>query len=69
MNKIESLPDGYKQVFCLFEIEGYSHKEIAEQLKIKESTSRSQLNRSKQLLRSLLSDCDKDFILKIQTET
>ncbi|MBK8623353.1 MAG: sigma-70 family RNA polymerase sigma factor [Saprospiraceae bacterium] len=58
MHIIEQLPDGYKQVFCLYEIEGYSHKEIAEQLHIKEATSRSQLNKCKQMLRSKMSQSD-----------
>lgn len=65
---IEQLPDGYKQVFCLYEIEGYSHKEIADQLKIKEATSRSQLNKSKQLLRSWVIKFDLPVFLNIQSE-
>lgn len=68
MNIIEQLPDGYKQVFCLYEIEGYSHKEIAEQLNIKEATSRSQLNKSKQLLRSWVAKLDLPLFLNIQSE-
>lgn len=63
---IEKLPDGYRQVFCLFEIEGFNHKEIAEQLNIKESTSRSQLSRSKILLQQWLLENDKTFSLKFQ---
>lgn len=50
MRLIQSLPDGFRTVFNLFAIEGYSHKEIAEQLQITESTSRSQYTRAKQLL-------------------
>lgn len=65
---IEQLPDGYKQVFCLYEIEGYSHKEIADQLKIKEATSRSQLNKSKQLLRTWVIKFDLPVFLNIQSE-
>ena len=63
---IEKLPDGYRQVFCLFEIEGYNHKEIAEHLNIKESTSRSQLSRSKILLQQWLIENEKTFSLKFQ---
>lgn len=48
---IESLPEGYKVVFNLFEIEGYSHHEIAEMLGITVSTSKSQLMKSKRWLR------------------
>lgn len=68
MHIISQLPDGYKQVFCLYEIEGYSHKEIAEQLQIKEATSRSQLNKSKQLLRSWVIKMDLPVFLNIQSE-
>jgi RNA polymerase sigma factor (sigma-70 family) len=63
---IDQLPDIYRQVFCLYEIEGFSHKEIADQLSIKESTSRSQLNRSKELLRSIFIKYDEIYYLKVQ---
>lgn len=52
---IETLPDGYKQVFNLYEIEGFSHKEIGEMLGIKEGSSRSNLARAKNILKELLS--------------
>ena len=51
---INSLPDGYRLVFNLYEVEGYSHAEIAEILNISEATSRSQLNRAKQTLKNKL---------------
>ncbi len=47
---ISSLPDGYKMVFNLFAIEGYTHKEISELLNIEESTSRSQLVKARRIL-------------------
>jgi RNA polymerase sigma factor (sigma-70 family) len=47
---IAALPDGYRMVFNLFVIEGYSHDEIAELLNIKSSTSRSQLVKARMLL-------------------
>ncbi len=47
---IEELPQGYKIVFNLYAIEGYSHKEIAEKLDIGESTSRSQLLKARRML-------------------
>lgn len=50
MQLIQSLPAGFRTVFNLFAIEGYSHKEIGERLNITESTSRSQYTRAKQLL-------------------
>ncbi len=51
---IETLPIGYRTVFNLNVIEGYSHGEIGELLQIKESTSRSQLTRAKKLLQEKL---------------
>lgn len=51
---VESLPDGYRVVFNMFAIEGYSHKEIAEQLNISENTSKSQFSRAKSQLRRKL---------------
>ena len=51
---INKLPNGFREVFNLFAIEGYSHKEIAELLGITESTSRSQLTRARSLLKKQL---------------
>lgn len=51
---IQAIPEGYRVVFNLFAIEGYSHKEIAERLGVTESTSKSQYSRAKSLLRRLL---------------
>ena len=48
---IQSLPDGYRMIFNLYAIEGFSHAEIGEQLGINESTSRSQYTRARGLLR------------------
>lgn len=47
---IASLPDGYRQVFCLYVFEQHSHKEIASLLGIKENSSASQFLRAKRLL-------------------
>ncbi len=51
---IQQLPDGYRSVLSLYLMEGYDHQEIAEIMKITESTSKSQLNRAKNRLRELL---------------
>lgn len=51
---IHTIPEGYRVVFNLFAIEGYSHKEIAESLGVTESTSKSQYSRAKKMLRKLL---------------
>ncbi|MDR1557229.1 MAG: sigma-70 family RNA polymerase sigma factor [Tannerellaceae bacterium] len=50
MNLVQELPVGFRTIFNLFAIEGFSHKEISEMLAITESTSRSQYTRAKQLL-------------------
>ncbi len=47
------LPPIHKTVFCLYEIEGYSHEEIAKHLKIPKSSSRVYLTRAKKQLRDL----------------
>ncbi|MCB9257033.1 MAG: sigma-70 family RNA polymerase sigma factor [Chitinophagales bacterium] len=47
---IQALPIGYRTVFNMYVIEGYSHKEIADRLEINEGTSKSQLNRARNLL-------------------
>jgi len=47
---VAELPDGYRTVFNLYCLDGYSHKEIAEQLGINEKSSSSQLVRAKTLL-------------------
>ncbi|MFZ9847863.1 MAG: RNA polymerase sigma factor [Flavobacteriales bacterium] len=50
-NMIQDLPDGYRTVFNLYVIDGFSHKEIAEKIGIQEGTSKSQLARAKKILR------------------
>jgi len=47
---IAGLPDGYRMVFNMYAIEGFSHKEIADKLGITEGGSKSQLSRARQLL-------------------
>lgn len=59
---IAELPDGYRMVFNLFAIEGYSHKEISENLKIEESTSRSQLVKARKVLQDKLAKYHKASI-------
>ncbi len=51
---ILSLPDGYRMVFMMIEVEGYAHKEVAEMLNISVGTSKSQLFYAKRKLRELL---------------
>ncbi|MDL2255585.1 sigma-70 family RNA polymerase sigma factor [Parabacteroides sp. OttesenSCG-928-K15] len=56
MGLVHELPAGFRTVFNLFAIEGYSHKEIGDSLGITESTSRSQYTRAKQMLQRKISE-------------
>jgi RNA polymerase sigma factor (sigma-70 family) len=58
LNLISELPMGYKVVFNMYAIDGYSHKEIAEHLGISENTSKSQLSRARTFLQKLLLEQD-----------
>ena len=51
---IQKLPSGYRTVFNLYVLEGYTHKEIAQVLSIHINTSKSQLSKAKKMLRKLL---------------
>jgi RNA polymerase sigma-70 factor (ECF subfamily) len=51
---ILALPDGYRAVFVMIEVEGYSHKEVANMLEISVGTSKSQLFYAKKRLRKTL---------------
>ena len=55
---IDRLPSGYKTVFNLYAIEGFSHKEIAAQLGVSENTSKSQLSRARGHLKNLLIEAE-----------
>ena len=58
MKMIQELPAGYRLVFNMYAIDGYSHKEIAEQLGISENTSKSQLSRARVYLQKMLAEND-----------
>ena len=51
IEEIKKMPPGYRVVFNMFAIEGYSHQEIAEKLGVKESTSKSQYLRARAYLK------------------
>ena len=53
---IASLPDGYRSIFTLYEIEGFKHKEIAEMINISVSTSKTQLHKAKRILQEKLKE-------------
>ncbi|MCC5612847.1 sigma-70 family RNA polymerase sigma factor [Nostoc sp. CHAB 5834] len=50
LRMVNQLPDGYRTVFNLYAIEGYSHAEISTMLGISEGTSKSQLSRARTML-------------------
>jgi RNA polymerase sigma-70 factor (ECF subfamily) len=51
---IESLPEGYRTVFLMHDVEGYTHEEIATALGVQEGTSKAQLSRARAKLREVL---------------
>jgi len=65
LKMIESLPTGYRIVFNLYAIEGYSHKEIGEQLGISENTSKSQLSRARAALQKCLMESEQKLVQTI----
>ena len=58
MEEVKNMPPGYRVVFNMFAIEGYSHQEIAESLGITESTSKSQYFRARAYLKDRISKQD-----------
>ncbi len=53
---ISNMPDGYRTIFNMFVVEGYSHNEIAEMLEISLQTSKSQLSRARRFLSKMIND-------------
>jgi RNA polymerase sigma-70 factor (ECF subfamily) len=62
LNLVRQLPDGYRAVFNLVAIEGYSHAEAATMLGIQESTSRSQLTKARRHLEVEVGKLDRILI-------
>ncbi|WP_338760628.1 RNA polymerase sigma factor [Bernardetia sp. ABR2-2B] len=58
---IRRLPDGFQQIFNLYAIEGYKHKEIAELLEISVGTSKSQYARARAQLQEMLLKEDESY--------
>ncbi|WP_462252705.1 RNA polymerase sigma factor [Ekhidna sp.] len=61
LNAIRSIPVGYRTVFNLYEVEGYYHQEISDQLGISVGTSKSQLFKAKKLLREMLDQKNENY--------
>lgn len=62
MKIINELPDLYRQVFNMYVIDGYSHREIAKTINQKESSSRALLTRAKKILREKIFEIQKKAI-------
>ena len=58
MKLVMSLPPGFRTVFNMYAIEGYSHKEIAEMLGISETTSRTQFSRARVWLQNKIQELE-----------
>lgn len=58
---LRQLPEDQQLVFNLYEVEGYSHKEVADRLEITESSSRVYLTRAKSKLRQLIHQHMKEY--------
>tara|TARA_B110000240_G_scaffold63152_1_gene71939 strand:+ start:276 stop:818 length:543 start_codon:yes stop_codon:yes gene_type:complete len=56
MTLVQQLPEGYRTVFNMFIVDGYSHKEISNYLEISESTSKTQLFKARKQLQEWLKD-------------
>ena len=65
-NLINKLSPGYRTIFNMYVVEGYSHKEIGEMLEISEGTSKSQLARARYILMEMVKKAD---VVKIQNES
>ncbi|MDZ7743127.1 MAG: RNA polymerase sigma factor [Bacteroidota bacterium] len=63
MDLIQDLPDGYRMVFNMFAIEGFSHKEIADILDISVNTSKSQLSKARRNLKQRIKELEKKYNL------
>ena len=59
MYMVQQLPAGYRIVFNLYAIEGYTHPEIAQQLDISVGTSKSQYSRARAMLRQMIANEEK----------
>jgi len=58
MKILQTIPVGYRTVFNMYAIEGFSHKEIAEELGVSVSTSKSQLSRARVVLKGIIEKND-----------
>ena len=64
LEMVQKLTPAYRTVLMMYAVDGFSHKEIAEQLNISEGTSKSNLARARQNLQQMLLERDKEESLK-----
>ena len=65
---VSELPAGYRIVFNMYAIDGYSHREIADQLGISENTSKSQLSRARGHLQNRLLELEISIQPKVKEQ-
>ena len=58
---IDALPEGYRTVFLMHDVDGYTHEEIGTALGIQEGTSKAQLSRARGKLRTMLADFEGEW--------
>lgn len=61
LEMIKQLPEGYRMVFNLYVMDGYTHQEIADALNISVNTSKSQLSKARKLLRDKVNRYKKQY--------
>lgn len=59
---VDGLPEIYRTVFLMHDLEGYSHREIAETLEVAEGTSKARLFRAREKLRAALGEEMKEYL-------
>lgn len=59
---VDSLPEIYRSVFVLYDVQGFSHGEIAEILDVAEGTSKARLSRARSRLREALADVAREYM-------
>lgn len=59
---VGELPEGYRTVFLMHDVEGFTHREIATALQVQEGTSKAQLSRARAQLRVALADLAGEWV-------
>ncbi len=59
---VDGLPEAYRTVFLMYDMEGYSHREIGSALGVAEGTSKARLSRARALLRASLGEEIKEYL-------